>query len=238
MINPYKEGAPWARLVVLLILFGTGIWLLGRWDQRISTQDAALVAQTRAILKTSRTARMWRDSLRGVEQLVRERDAELAATAARHRAELRRLAQVEQVEVAELASTPLDSLLPPLRMRPIQLPDPEPRIVYATDSAGVRFLSARMLRLVQSTRRGVQLDSLVGTQAARLRILAAGLAAASLRGDSSEARLAIAEPLLEQHLRRLQCRILWLVPCPTRTTSLVIGVVIGAGTAFTLSRSP
>jgi len=237
-VNPFKEVAPWARIATLIILGMVVIYALGHWDRRISQADALLIQQTKALLKTSKTARIWRDSLRGVEQLVRERDAELAATAARHRAELRRLTQVEQVEVAELASTPLDSLLPPLRMRAIQLPDPEPRIVYATDSAGVRFLSARMLRLVQSTRRGVQLDSLVGTQAARLRLLEAGLAAASLRGDSSEARLAIAEPLLEQHLKRLQCRILWLVPCPTRTTSFVIGAVIGAGTAFALSRSP
>ncbi len=237
MINPYKESAPWARLVVLVILFGAVLYVLGRWDQRISQADAQLVRNTKAILATAKASRSWRDSLRTVEAIVRERDAELAATAARHRAELARLTQVEQVEVAELASTPLDSLLPPLRMRPIQLPDPAPRIVYATDSAGVRFLSARMLRLAQSTRRGVQLDSLVGTQAARLRILEAGLAAASLRADSSEARLAITEPLLEQHLKRLQCRILWLVPCPTRTTSLVVGAVIGAGTAFALSRS-
>lgn len=236
-MNPFKEAAPWARIVTLIVLGTVIIFGIGRWDQRIAAQDAVLVAQTKAILATSRTARMWRDSLRGVEDLVRERDAQLAAAAARHRSELARLAEVDQVEVEQLARTPLDDLLPSLRMRPIRPPDagdPQPRIVYATDSAGVRFLSGRMLRLAQLERAAAPLDSLVDTQAARIRLLAAGLAAASLRGDSSEARLAIMEPLLERHLKRLECRILWLVPCPSRTTAFVLGAVVGG--ALILSR--
>ncbi len=239
MPNPLKEVAPWARIVTLIILGTVVIYGIGRWDARISRDDALLAQQTRAILSSAKASRSWRDSLRRVETLVRERDTELAAVAARHRRDLARLTRVDQVEVATLARTPLDSLLPPLRMRPIQLPPvggARPVVVYATDSTGVRFLSGRMLRLGQLRRAAVTRDSLVGTQAARLLLLEAGFAAATLRGDSSEARLLEVEPLLERFLKRVTCRILWLIPCPSRTTSFVVGVIAGGAVAVALTR--
>ena len=210
-MNVFKEAAPWARIITLIVSGIAIIYGIGRWDQRISMQDAQLVSQTRAILSTARAARAWRDSLSRVEELVRERDTELAATAARHRSDLARLTQVDQVEVATLARTSLDSILPSLRMRPIHLPDsvgPLRGIVFATDSTGVRFLAGRLLRVEQLERQLPVRDSLARADSTRIVNLAAGLNAASLRADSAEARVTDLEPLLEQFLKRSQCRIL------------------------------
>ena len=46
----------------------------------------------------------------------------------------------------------------------------------------------------------------------------------------------VLEPLLERFLNRVTCRILWLIPCPSRTTSFVVGVIAGGAVAVALTR--
>ncbi len=235
-MNPLKEVAPWARIVTLIILGTAVIYGIGRWDQAISANEAQLAQQTRAILETAGAARSWRDSVSSFAVVLRERDAELALVERRHKAELGRLDSLARVEVATLARTPLDDLLPALRLSPIQLHPEQHSVVYATDSAGVRFLAGRMLRLAQLESRQAHTDSLAHTRDLRIRILSAAVDAAQLRGDRAEARILILEPLLERYLRVRQCRILWLVPCPSRTTSFVVGVIAGGVVVLTATR--
>ena len=108
-----------------------------------------------------------------------------------------------QRNVEELASTSLDSLLPPLRLRPIRLPGPAPRVVYATDSTGVRLLAGRMLRLAQIDRERSTLQLVARTRLRRIEALTgqAGLLASDR--DTLAAQLAVATTLLAGWRRNL-----------------------------------
>ena len=236
MINPFKEVAPWARILTLLIIGTAVIYGIGRWDARISQRSRQLERETELVLSSIRDQRAWRDSLAHIADSLASVSRSLARRDRQLTTALRANRELAAREVAELETTPLDSLLRPLRLRPIALPDPNPRVVYATDSAGVRFLAGRMLRLAQVERETVTLGALAATRLDRVATLAASLAAITADRDTVAVQLGLAAPLLERWRRHNECRILWLVPCPSRTTSLVVGVIVGGVVTIALTR--
>ena len=202
-----------------------GIYALGRWEARIDAGDVALESQTRVVLAQARVSRVLRDSLREVEDALLLRDAEIADATARHRRSLAALVEQGRREVEELEVQPVDSLLRALRMRPIRAgPD---TVLYATDSSGVVVLARGVLRLHQLERQRVELDSLAASDSTRIAGLVILGRTARLRADSAEEDLEVSQALLEGWLNRSQCRILWLLPCPSRTVTLLVGVAAG-----------
>ena len=235
-MNPYKEAAPWARLITLLILGATVIYAIGRWDARLDRESERLEQDTESLLAAIRSGRGWRDSIQSlvdslasVQDSLRVTDSTLTASLVANR-------ELADREVEELESTPLDSLLRDLRLQPIRLPPPDIRVVYAADSGGVRFLARRMLRLAQAERELLTVRALADTRANRLTVLQASLGALQADRDTVAAELALAAPLLERWQSHNDCRILMLVRCPSRTTSLLIGLVAGSVTAFAITR--
>jgi hypothetical protein len=227
--NPYREVWPWVRLALLVGAGALLLYLLGRWDASLDAQQAALERETATVLAVSGTLRAHRDSLRQIEDSLAAVDRELARherTADSALAALRRLAQIE---VDSVALAPLADLLPPLRLHPVHVGDQQ---LYATDSAGVRVLAGRLLRVDQLERENTALGTLADARALRLEALSRQVLAATLRADTAEARIGVLEPLLARWEASRQCKILWLVPCPSRTTALVVG--IGVGVAGTL----
>lgn len=224
---------PWppVRIGAVIGIGLLGIYALGRWEARVDAGDAALEAQTRSVLAQARVSRVLRDSLRETEDALLLRDAEIADATARHRRSLAALVEQGRREVEELEVQPVDSLLRSLRMRPIRVsPD---TTLYATDSSGVVVLARGMLRLHQLDRQRVVLDSLAAADSTRIAGLILVVATARLRADTAESDLAVSQALLEGWLNRSQCRILWLIPCPSRTVTLLVGVAAG-GVAIAL----
>jgi hypothetical protein len=218
---------PWppVRIGAVIGIGLLGIYALGRWEARVDAGDAALEAQTRTVLAQARVSRVLRDSLREVEDALLLRDQEIADATARHRRSLAALVEQGRREVEELEVQPVDSLLRSLRMRPIRVsPD---TTLYATDSSGVVVLARGMLRLHQLDRQRVVLDSLAAADATRIAGLVLVVATARLRADTAESDLEVSQALLEGWLNRSQCRILWLIPCPSRTVTLLVGVAAG-----------
>lgn len=233
MINPYREAAPWARLVTLLVLGAVLLYGLARWDRSIDRRLAELKAETARVIEIIRSSREWADSVRALEDSLGAVDAALALEARRARAALEELHALAQAEVDSVASSPLDDLLPPLRMRPILVAGDT---VYGTDSTGVRILSARMLRLAQVERELPVVRDLADTRADRIGVLTLQVAAVSDLADTLQAQLNLAEPVLEAWQKHSSCKILGLVSCPSRTTSYIIGVVTGGIAVYAASR--
>lgn len=216
---------PPVRIGAVIGIGLVGIYWLGRWEAGIDAADAALEAQTRTVLAQARVSRVLRDSLREAEDELLLRDAEIADATARHRRSLAALVEQGRREVEAVELQPVDSLLRSLRMRPIRAgPD---TVLYATDSSGVVVLARGMLRLHQLERQRLVLDSLAAADSTRIALLVLGVNTARLRADTAESALAVSETLLEGWLNRSQCRILWLIPCPSRTVTLLVGVAAG-----------
>jgi len=230
VINPYKEAAPWARLALLVTLGAALLYGLGRWDQAISDRARQLEDDTRAALRLTQLLRAQRDSLRAIEDSLVAVDSALAVQERRATVALRELAALDRREMDSVAAASVASLLPALRLRPfISGAD----TLYATDETGVRVLAGRLLRLDQVERELAQTRVVATTRTQRIATLELALGAAQLRADTAEARVRVLEPLLERWQAQRECRILWLVPCPSRTMAFVLGA--GVGVAGTLA---
>lgn len=212
------------------------IYAIGRWDARIAQESAELDQETDALLGQILQGRAFRDSIARLLTTLASTSDSLEVVDSLLSASLVTSREVAREEVAELARTPLDDLLPSLRMQAIRLPDPEPRIVYATDSAGARYLAGRLLRVAQLERELTSMADLASARAARLVVLGVAQDALAADRDTLQSQLDRAAPLLERWQDHNDCRILWLVPCPSRTTSLVIGLVAGGVAGVVLTR--
>jgi hypothetical protein len=231
--NPYRNAAPWVRLVALLAVGAAVLYALGRWDAYVDSKLAQLRRDTQQALAVSAQLRAQRDSLRSIEDSLAAVDRALQQQEQTTLLALAALDSVAQAEADSVESAELSSLLQPLRMRPIlQHGD----TLYATDSAGVRFLSHRLLQLAQAERERDELRVLADTRADRIAALFAQVGAAQSRADTAEARIAEIEPLLERWQDVESCRILWLLPCPSRTTAFVIGGLAGGAAVYLGSR--
>lgn len=229
----WQETAPWARVITLVVLGAAGIYALGRWDSRLNARESDLERDSKIALQQTQFTHRLLDSLRTIEDSLGKVDHSLARQAAATRQALRQLELLDSATVALVASSPLDSLLRPLRLRPVRLGGDSIR--YITDSIGVRFLANRVLRLPIIQASADTLRSLVATQRNRITALVFRFQTAQLRADSAETQLTINTALLERHLKSRRCRIMWVLSCPSRITSLVLGV--GIGLVFTLVRN-
>jgi len=233
MINPYKEAAPWARLVTLIAIGAAILYGLGRWDGAVDERLRQLQADTDAALAMSAQLRATRESLRAVEDSLAAADSALAVQERRAVAALAELQALAQREVDSVASSPVEDLLPALRMRPILR---EADTLYATDERGVRVLSGRMLRLAQLERELPPLRDVADTRARRIETLLLQVATVQARADTAEVAIDLLEPLAERWRSYSGCKILGLISCPSRTTSLVVGAVAGGAIAFIATR--
>lgn len=205
--------------ISLVILYG-----LGRWDGLVSARYSELRDDTRVILDLGKAARRRSDSLRLLERAALAQAQTVKRLEDSLETRLGSLDARDLQEVADIQSLSLRALLPPLRMQPIVS---EGQISYATDSAGVRFLSGRMLRLSQLERRLPVADSLARSRAGHVVLLEAASGAASARADSAESRVGDLEKQLERWLDASSCHILLpFIPCPSRGLSFVGGVAV------------
>lgn len=160
------------------------------------------------------------DSLRTVDSL-------LSAQEVRNNAIVMALDSTDAEEAVEVAETPLADLLPPLRLQFHRSASGES--YFSTDSAGVRFLANRMLRLSQAERRIAAVQRVADTRSTRITVLTRLAGTNAARADSAEARLATATNLAAEceSLRQRQTKWLGFIPKPPRILVLAIGV--GAG---------
>lgn len=206
--------------ISLVILYG-----LGRWDSMVSARYSELRQDTRVIMDLGKVARRRSDSLR-----LLEREA-LAQARTNRRLEdsletsLGSLAETDLQEVADLRDVAVWDLLPPLQMQPIQGHETQ---IASIDSAGVRFLSRRMLRLDQLERRLPIVESLASSQGRSLTLFEAAASAAQTRADSAEDRVVDLEKLVVRWQAASTCKILLFLPCPSRGLSFVGGVAAAA----------
>lgn len=228
-MNPLKEAAPWARITTLLVVGAAVLYGLGRWDAAIDHKLLELKAETARVIDVVKATRSWADSVRALEDSLERADAALEIQERQTRAVLRELALADSQVVARAETAELDSLLPLLRMRPLQFAD---TTWYAVDSAQVRVLARGLLRVPVLEAQRDSLRSLVATQSARISTLQSGWDASRLRGDSLTVALDLTAPVLEAWQKHSSCKILWVISCPSRTTSAIIGVVLGGAAVY------
>lgn len=231
-----KGVAPWIRIAIVVILGMAVIYGIGRWDSRIARRSAELQEETDSFLERTRERRMFLDSIETLNRELAARDDSLAAIEAVAAARLLEVRQLARREVAELENTPVDSLLRPLRLEALELPPPAVRVVYATDEPGVRFLAGRMLRLAQVERELPIVSRMADTRALRIETLRGQVGLLTAARDSLAEDLSLAAPLLERWRAHNECQIFWVIDCPSRTASFVIGAVVGGLTVVALTR--
>lgn len=224
------------RLASLVILGLAVIYAIGRWDSSIAREGAELEADTKVRLAQILTVRNLSDSLEAladslsiVDGALQDVERELVETENANR-------ELARQEVEHLAVAPLDSLLRPLRLQATRLRGGDGGVLYVTDSVGVRFLAGRMLRLAQSERELTVSRRVADTRAARIGVLTESLRFTTIRADSLSVQLALAAPLLQRWKAYNECRIFFVISCPSRTTSLIVGVVVGAVGTYALIR--
>ena len=226
----------WPATRIAVVLFGAMLvlYLLGRWDAGISARERDHEQRVEEVLKLGRALHRSMDSLKQIGDSLSRVDSLFALAEKRAQLLLGRLAATDTGERDSLASTPLDSLLPPLRLRAIRIrPD---SVVFATDSVGVRFLAGRMLLLAQSQRRNHALADLADARAGRITALEGELSAATLRANQAEGQIPGLEELLaeSERLRRRKGKWLGFIPKPPP----VLTFLGGALTCYLLCPKP
>jgi len=215
--------------VLMLIV---GLWVLrelDHWSWRVDAKwEAHNAAVNHALGHMREMHARFSDSLRTVEQHSRATADSLQRVADERSVRLAHvrdsLKGVERVE----DSGPLETVISHLGMRQIDTD------TYATDSTGVRRLNQfRQLALRYETEVPL-LEEMVRQERARADAIWEALTASNERADSSEARVNTLEELLAEGQALRRCRIAGFLPCPSRTTSLVLGVLTGVGVAIAL----
>ena len=217
---------PAARIILLIAAGVLVVYLLGRWDAGMSAGEREHQERVEQILKVGKAFRGAQDSLRAVGDSLATVDAAFAEAETRAAILLGRLARANSRERDSLASTPLDSLLPSLRLRPIRTGTGAVR--FAADSAGVRFLADRMLRLIQAERQVDVLGDLASARASRVAALSGQLTTALLRATRAEARVPALEQLLAEsdRRRRRKGKFLGFLPKPPPLVIFLAGAVV------------
>ena len=176
----------------MLIVVGMfGIYLIGRWDQSLSAENARLDAQTKASLALAKAS--TERYLADLEQ---------------HEADSTEIARLEGVVGAQRAAA--DSIGQELD----ELPTPE-----LDDATGWR------VRYELRTLQVVKLESALSTRDAQLIIMTANRDRWKTRADSAY-KTVIPDLMnsLEDERDARQCRILGLIPCPSRALTAAVAV--------------
>ncbi len=215
-----------AGLVGVAILV---IYMIGRWDAGISDREAAHQQNVQVILAAGGAYRGRIDSLSRLSDSLGGHAAALEVQARAARRALDRNVRVDREEADSLESTPLDSLLPSLRLRKIPPLAGAPGGAFATDTAGVRFLAGRLLLLRQSERRVGGLEHLVNTQDSLIVALRSQAEANGVRADQAEKRAQLVEEALTEGeaLRNRGKKWFGFIPKPPDIVILGAGALLG-----------
>lgn len=212
---------PTIRIVSLIGVALLVLYALGRWDARVSAEFRELRDDTRIVLALGKVARRRSDSLRLLEREAIDQAALRKSLEDRLETRLEELSEMDSTETIAARDLSVEDLLPSLRLAPIR--SDEGGFHYGTDSSGVRFLANRMLRLDQLERRLPVVVRLAESRDSSLTLWQAAAAAAQVRADSAESRVVALEGLLEEWQATTSCKILWLIPCPSRGLAFVGG---------------
>lgn len=228
-MNPYREAAPWARAITLCALGAAAFYLLGRWEAAVDRRLEQLRSETASVVELIQARRAEAERAEALEDSLRTLDRALEKQEEVTRAVLEKLEGEDSTVVEWAKSAPLDSLMPLLQMRPLQLGE---TTFYAATGGRVRILAEGMLRLPIAEERIRSLERLVATQRSRVGVANAGWESALGRATRAEEALDLAEPLLEAWQDYSGCKILGIVSCPSRTVSFVVGAFAGVTIAY------
>lgn len=228
MISPTLNSARWpaARIALVVFVGLVGIYLLGRWDAGLSAREREHQERVQEVLKVGRALHRSMDSLKAVGDSLAHVDSLFANSEKRELLLLGRLAAMDTRESDSVESTSLDDLLPPLRLRALR-ESGSGAVVFATDSAGVRFLAGRLLLLGQADRRNRVLADLAAARASRITALGGQLGAALLRARQAETQIPVLERLLadSERLRRRKGKFLGFLPKPPPALTFLGGAL-------------
>jgi hypothetical protein len=231
---PPQQRAAVVRIVFVAFAGVMAVYLIGRWEARLSADEREHQDRVDQVLGVAQAFHRSQDSLRAIGDSLHLVDSLFAKAETRAAVLLGQLEAVDSRERDSVESTPLDDLLPSLRLRAVRTSTGAQ--VFAADSAGVRFLAGRMLLLSQARRRITTLGNLADARAGRIVALGGQLHVALLRADSAEKRIPALEELLEdsERLRRRQGKWLGFLPKP----SPLVTFLIGAGACYILCPRP
>lgn len=160
-----------------------------------------------------------------IARLVAQRDSALATAdrvageRAAARGALGRLRDSLQVATAVAASRPIDQVAAGLGLRAIG-PD-----LWGGDSLAVRALDRIRQRALAAAATGRLLERQLAQADTEATALRRALVAATARGDRLQSYADTADVLIKRGLALQSCHILWLLPCPSRAESAVLGAV-------------
>jgi hypothetical protein len=189
------------------------------------------MVEVEQVLENGKRSRAVIDSLKADQQLAEVRERSLGRQVAALSSQIKDLEHQAVLDSVASANSPVERLLPGLRLRILGVN------LYGTDSSGVRFLER--MRLVASRASVVPfLEQQVETLVEQRNELRRTILLANQRADSLEAWVMRVSPLLERGQELMSCSIdpLGLIPCPSRTTSLVLGLVAGGITGYVVAR--
>lgn len=205
--------------VVIAVIGALLIYSMGRANQSSSSELAEWKTSVALIVKQRATFDALRDSLGEVERRGREQARLDAVDVAVARDALDALTLADSVRRADNAALPVDSVAKALRLRPIEFN------LWGTDSSGVRHLNGFRLEALAAREQMPVLRSENGALVSQLRNTEIALGAVTADRDTTIVRLVAVEALLDQGVRLADCRVLWVIPCPSR------GVMFGLGVA-------
>jgi len=200
---------------------------LGRWDGAVDARASEAVRDAKAVLHAGQGYRARQAALRADSARLAERAASLEALASSQKEDIRRLRHLEASQTRPIDTLPTDTVAASIGLHAVS------GATWATDSAGVRSLarhvwrSTVLLPSVMAFRRTV--DSLLTVTRERLEVSEAGRAIAETRVVNLEAALGTL-------VKTRECRIAGLLPCLSRTTTFVVGAVLGAAGVYLATR--
>ena len=230
------------RILTIVVVGVLGLILLGKWDGAISASDRAHAEVVRAHLGSLRSF-----NVRQAEWREAQAEWESRAQTALADADSLRAARIRR-EAAETPPTPIAAVLSEsdgVSVNPEWHGDTAqigfvPAVGWSRtgwmvlDSNGVGWL--RQLHADKAKGDTLLIDSKL--EGLRLResndALDRAILLAGMRADTTDAILATSTELLGETLKRMECTIVLGIRCPSRTTSFIVGTVLGAVAVYGL----
>lgn len=218
----WLDRAPLFIIVILLAFAAFGVFRGLAWfEGRVQAGDREAIQNARAVLAAGKAFReeiaLLKDREQAALDRIGARDPERARLASRQA----RLDSAASEAVREAVAADLRFLAPQLGLL-AEGPDR-----FVTDSAGMRRLARIAADTAKAALIPVLRSRIIALEADTLDFRLA-LVASQIQAQNALDRVVRLELSLEDVTNRLDCRILGLIPCPSRTLTFIVGAAIGA----------